>query len=263
MNERDRRLLTAYEAPAPRERAPLFGRLLGGCLAIAAAGGLLLLSVDVTPAEIVAAARAHRIHWTAPAPAQPIAPATPVAAVRETTPARAADRVAEPAAEPPVPADAPVAAPADAPAPRRVYGVRQVFAKGIAEGGGAPRMGIVVKRGNTLDGVADTLTATAADLGAAPVSLSTVDEAPRPLHRVAPVYSEALLAARASGTVTARLLIDAEGGVADVVVVEDIGYDSRDLAVAAFRQFRFSPARRGGQAVAVWIVHRIRFEFQE
>ena len=45
-------------------------------------------------------------------------------------------------------------------------------------------MGIVVKRGNTLDGVADTLTATEADLARPLVALSTVEEPPAPVHRV-------------------------------------------------------------------------------
>ena len=48
-----------------------------------------------------------------------------------------------------------------------------------------------------------------------------------------------------------------------VVIVEDIGLDSGEVAAVALRQFRFRPALRGGQAVPVWIVYKIRFEFQE
>ncbi len=259
MNERTRRLLTAYEVPAPADhRARLLGRLLGGCLAGTAALGLLLLTVEITPAEIAAAVQAHRIAYVPTSPPTPAEP--PPTLTRKAEPGKVepdamlAQAVDQPADVQP----APVAAP-----PRRVYGVRQVLARGLGDGGRAPRMGIVVKRGNTLDGVADTLTATAADLAGPLVPLSTVEQAPEPVHRVLPEYSPALIAARASGTVTARLLIDVDGRVAAVEVLEDIGHDSRDLAVAAFRQFRFRPALRGGEPVAVWIVHRIRFEFQE
>jgi len=261
MNERTRRLLTAYEVPAPADhRARLLGRLLGACLAVAAALGLLLLTVEITPTEIAAAVRAHRIAYLAPPPPTPAEPEAAPA------PAPAAPATIEPDAMLAQSEDVPAAEtppPAAAVAPRRVYGVRQVLAKGLGEGGHAPRMGIVVKRGNTLDGVADTLTATEADLAGPLVALSTVEQAPEPVHRVAPAYSAALIAARASGNVTARLLIDVDGRVAAVEVLEDLGHDSRDVAVAAFRQFRFRPALRGGEPVAVWIVHRIRFEFQE
>lgn len=95
------------------------------------------------------------------------------------------------------------------------------------------------------------------------VPISTVDVAPVPVHRVKPAYSDALREARASGTVTARLLIDVDGTVKVVEIREDLGLDSGALARAAFLVFRFRPARRDGVAVAVWIVHRIRFEFQE
>ena len=88
-------------------------------------------------------------------------------------------------------------------------------------------------------------------------------DAPEPVHQVKPRYSAAMLAARASGVVTARLLVDADGAVAEVVVLEDIGHDARTLAAEAFRQFRFRPARRHGESVAVWIVFRMRFEYQE
>lgn len=259
MNPQSRRLLTAYEQAAPPDdRARVLRRLLAATLVLAATLGLSLLAVEITPAEIAAAVRAHRIVYVAPEP-------TPPAVERAPEPVSAAPANLEPETMLAQAADQPPAAvpAAEAVAPRRVYGVRQVLAKGLGEGGEAPRMGLVVKRGNTLDGVADTLTATEADLAGPLVALSTVEQAPEPVHRVVPAYSAALVAARASGTVTARLLIDIDGRVAAVEVLEDIGHDSRELAVAAFRQFRFRPALRGGEPVAVWIVHRIRFEFQE
>jgi protein TonB len=225
--------------------------------------GALLLTVDLMPMVRQVRQEAHRIAFFAPEPpvAEPPAPAPEPVVLPEA--AVLAQAVDVPAPEPVDPPTVAAPEPADEPAPRRVYGVRKVLARGLGQGAGARQSGLVVKRGNVLDGVADTLTATAADLEGELAALSTVERAPEPLHRVKPRYSEALIAARASGVVTARLLVDTDGSVAAVEILEDLGHDSREVAAAAFRQFRFRPALRHGEPVAVWIVHRIRFEFQE
>jgi protein TonB len=153
------------------------------------------------------------------------------------------------------------ASPASAPA-RRVYGVRQVYAQGL--GASAGTGALLTKPGNSLDGAADTLRASAADLAAggggagAPAATKPVL-----LQQVKPRYSAALLAARASGVVKLHLLVGASGAVEAVEVLADIGYDSGALASAACRQFRFEPAREGNQPVPAWIQLSIRFEFQE
>ena len=145
--------------------------------------------------------------------------------------------------------------------PRRVYGVRKILANGF--GGDVATNGLVGKVGNVLNGRADSLVATAADLAGTLVSLSSVDAAPEPLRRVVPEYSDELRRQRASGTVAARLLIDLEGAVRRIEILSDFGFGSGDLARRAFAQFRFRPATRDGKPVSVWIVHKIRFEFQE
>ncbi len=150
---------------------------------------------------------------------------------------------------------------ATAPA-RRIYGVRKIYAQGLGSSSEASG-GLVTKRGNTLNGRRDTLTATEADLQGELAALSSVDQAPQPVHRVKPEYSEAMLSAQVRGEVTAYLLVDVDGSVQDVKITEDIGHDSRQVAARALRQFRFKPASRQGQPVAVWILHRIRFEFQQ
>ena len=148
------------------------------------------------------------------------------------------------------------------PAVRRVYGVRKVYAKGLGQGNSEPS-GLVSKRGNTIDGMADDLKATEADLQGELASLSSVDKAPEPLRRIKPVYSQAMLKAQVRGLVTAYLLVDTDGKVKDVKVTEDIGLDSRQVAKIALGGFQFKPALKNGSPVAVWILHRIRFEFQE
>ncbi|MEZ4649353.1 MAG: energy transducer TonB [Candidatus Eisenbacteria bacterium] len=157
----------------------------------------------------------------------------------------------------------PEVAPDEAPAPempaRPVYGVRKVLANGI--GRGAASGGIVTRRGNVLNGDVSTA-AEDGELVGSLVSISSVDAAPEPVHRVLPEYTDEMRAARASGVVSARLLIDTEGHVREIEILSDFGLGSAELARHAFEQFRFRPAQRGGEPVSVWIVHKIRFEFQ-
>ena len=148
------------------------------------------------------------------------------------------------------------------PVVRRVYGVRKIYAKGLGSGTSAA-VGLVSKMGNTIDGVADDLVATEADLQGELASLSSVDKAPDPLRRIKPIYSQAMLKAKVRGSVTAYLLVDVDGSVKDVKVIEDIGLDSRQVAIDALSGFKFKPALKKDSPVAVWILHRIRFEYQE
>ncbi len=252
----------------PRNEDRVMGYLLGGCTVVFLLISLVLHGIELPRREIKRAGEPGRITFfmspesvvepepvTTPQPDPETAPElTP-----ETVLGQAVDLTAP---EPEVEATpAPETEGAFEP-PRRVYGVRKVFARGLgaAEGGGSA---IIVQRGNTLDGRADTLTATERDLRGSVAPLSTVTRAPNPIERHKPGYSEAMRAARVRGTVTARLLIDTAGDVRRVEIVQDIGYDSRDLAIAAFEKFRFEPALRGSTPVAVWITHKIRFEFQE
>ncbi|MEZ4387290.1 MAG: energy transducer TonB [Candidatus Krumholzibacteriia bacterium] len=265
MTGRTAQSLFTQPAPLPEGERTL-PRLIGLSLLVSTGLGLLLLSLEVAPAVPRIAARAARITFEMPvSPPPPPAPApAPVDLTTPTVLAQTVDRPApEAAVRPDVPATAPtpVAEAEAAPPPRRVYGVRTVLAHGLGRDGAAG--GLVARRGNALDGMADTLGATPDDLRGELAALSTVERAPVPEHQVRPRYSEALLAARASGTVTARVLVDRDGRVAAVEVTEDIGYDSAAVAAAALSGFRFRPALRHGEPVAVWIIHRIRFEFQE
>ena len=256
--------------PGGEER---LGRYAALWLAICLAGGLALSTRDVPHTGTQSDTAAQRVtiamnEVTLPRPVATPEP-EPVAAAPvlepETVLAQPIDRpsAAVPVTpdRPPVPAATDDPEPAPAAPARRVYGVRRVYARGL--GGGSGAGGLVVKTGNTLDGLPDTLTATAADLQGRLAPLSSVESAPEPVHRERPAYSAALTAARAEGVVAAYLLIDVDGRVRDVKIVEDIGFDSAVVAEAAFRKFTFRPARRDGEPVAVWILHRIRFEFQD
>jgi hypothetical protein len=249
--------------PSDREGDRLFRRLFAANLAVAMGLGGLLLTVEITPAARLTLFDPDPVAFTVEAelsrPAPPAAKETPRATPRdERLPVITADTQLAQAMEFPSFDHEP---PAQAPA-RRVYGVRQVFARGLGTGSGGDG-GLVVKRGNTLDGKADTLTATEADLRGRVAPLSTVEVPPAPIRTIKPRYSQVLLDNRVSGVVSARLLVDVDGSVREVKITEDIGFDSREIATTAFHQFRFRPALRGERPVAVWILYKIRFEFQE
>ncbi|MEZ4655404.1 MAG: TonB family protein [Candidatus Eisenbacteria bacterium] len=142
---------------------------------------------------------------------------------------------------------------------RPVYGVRTVLAHGI--GAGSASGEIVSRRGNVLNGDVSSAAEDESEVGSL-VSISSVDAAPEPIHRVLPAYTDEMRRARASGVVTARLLIDRTGRVREVEILSDFGMGSAELARQAFEQFRFRPASRDGEPVSVRIVHKIRFEFQ-
>lgn len=72
-------------------------------------------------------------------------------------------------------------------------------------------------------------------------------EAPRILSAPDPVYPESARRRGVEGTVTAGLLIDADGGVTEVWVERSSGDGALDeAALAAVRRWRFAPARQNG-----------------
>ena len=65
------------------------------------------------------------------------------------------------------------------------------------------------------------------------------------------------------GGVVLEILIAADGTVAEASVVEPAGHGFDEAALAAARQFRFTPARRDGVAVPARIRYRYVFELRE
>jgi len=142
---------------------------------------------------------------------------------------------------------------------RRVYGLKRVYSKGIGASGGAGSA-IIGKRGNTLDTDIDTITATESDLQSPPVSITTVTTNPRPKTRVKPEYTKEMLENRVEGVVRVKVLVDIDGKVKRAIVLDDLGYGSKEQVSKACFKMTFEPARRGEEPVSVWIMIRFRFE---
>jgi TonB family protein len=83
------------------------------------------------------------------------------------------------------------------------------------------------------------------------------------LAKPRPAYTDAARAAKVEGEVLVEVLFTASGEVVVRRVIRGLGYGLDDSALAAARQIRFRPARRGGQPVdTVGIVH-ITFQLAE
>lgn len=142
---------------------------------------------------------------------------------------------------------------------RRVYGLKKVYSTGIGTGGDAGDA-IIGKRGNTLNTAIDTLTATDTDLKGELVSITTVTTYPRIKKQVKPEYTSLMLKERIEGVVRVRVLVDTDGRVKQAIVLDDLGFGSREMVGKACFQMEFEPAYAGDKPVSTWILIRIRFE---
>jgi TonB family protein len=84
---------------------------------------------------------------------------------------------------------------------------------------------------------------------------------PRKVHNVPPAYPDDARAAGIEGTVILDALIDAEGYVADVEVLQSVPMLDR-AAVEAVKQWRYLPTLLNGEARPVWMTVTINFTLQ-
>ncbi|MEJ2025084.1 MAG: energy transducer TonB, partial [Deltaproteobacteria bacterium] len=63
------------------------------------------------------------------------------------------------------------------------------------------------------------------------------------------------------GTVTLKVLVDRNGGVAELEIYESSGYRILDrAALNAVKTWRFIPGRKGNEPIDMWVVVPVRFE---
>lgn len=142
---------------------------------------------------------------------------------------------------------------------RRVYGLKKVYSTGIGVSGNAADA-IIGKRGNTLDTGIDTITATDSDLKGVPVSVTRVTRMPRIKKAVKPSYTPEMLEKRIEGIVRAKILVDIDGKVKQVIVLDDLGYGSKQMVAEAWFKSLFDPAFIGDEPAPTWIIVKVRFE---
>jgi protein TonB len=93
--------------------------------------------------------------------------------------------------------------------------------------------------------------------------LGAVDNAPRVLRRVAPRYPETARRQGRTGTVLLRFVVETDGSVSSVQVLESDPVGVFDTsAVRAVQQWTFSPGQRQGRSVRTWVQLPVRFRLE-
>ena len=86
-------------------------------------------------------------------------------------------------------------------------------------------------------------------------------EYPELIETAAADCPPAFIGSGIEGVVRMELLVNEEGGVDSVTVIQSLDPDLDDCAAEAARQFLFTPARANGEAVAVLLVYEYHFDF--
>jgi periplasmic protein TonB len=253
-------LLLPPSAP-PSSTGP-FGVIFALTLAFFLGAGLYLKNVKPLPVKEFDETRTEMIktqflvqQQKKPPPPKPKAPSE-----KKTEPKEPVDLTKAPLLNQKSDFTAPQTAQAAPQVARPVYGLRRVFSTGFGAGGSVADA-VIGKRGNTLDKDIDTLTPAPKDMKGQLVSITTVSTAPRLKHTVKPEYTKEMIAAKVEGVIKAELLIDIDGRVKEIRILNDLGFGTRERARDAFLQWLFDPAMRDGKPVATWIPTSITFVF--
>jgi len=83
--------------------------------------------------------------------------------------------------------------------------------------------------------------------------------APAAIKRVEPDYSKQALKAKLQGTVLVQIIIDEAGMPTHLTVLRSLGLGLDEKALEAVKQWRFSPATKGGKPVAVLATIEVNF----
>ena len=87
---------------------------------------------------------------------------------------------------------------------------------------------------------------------------------PRGGYQVIPSYPPSARREGIEGTTLLRVLVLADGHVGEVTVKKSAGHQDLDQAATdAVRQWRFDPARKGADAVAMWVLLPVEFHLKD
>ena len=86
--------------------------------------------------------------------------------------------------------------------------------------------------------------------------------APKVIYKVEPEYTEEARDAKITGTVLLSLIVDEAGHTGNIQVVRGLDPGLDKNAIAAVSQWRFDPARRNAQAVAVKVKIELNFHLK-
>ena len=95
--------------------------------------------------------------------------------------------------------------------------------------------------------------------GRIPLEVGGEVSAPVKVYGPSPPYTEEARLARVQGVVMLRTVIDSQGQIAAMEVIKGLPNGLTDSALATVREWRFEPARRGGEPVPVYYFLTISF----
>jgi protein TonB len=218
---------------------------------------VVALQPPVLPVQLVTLDAAEPPREAAPPPPRPER-ASPVRRPEPPRPAKAATpKVEEPAPQPVTEPPAPAAQ--VAPAPATVATLPAISEPAPAPGPPAPATS------NTTISLppSDPVVAAKPPAPAAPDAV-TQTARPRGGYQVRPAYPAAPRRLGIQGTTVLRVHILEDGRIGDVRVEHSAGHPDLDqAAMEAVRRWRFEPARRGADAVAMWVLLPVEFRLTQ
>ena len=111
----------------------------------------------------------------------------------------------------------------------------------------------ILKRSNEVEPGDDNSPVCTDSAGNPVFRISKSIDGPKLLFQIDPEYSEQARQAKISGITVVSLEVDKTGAIQDIQIVQPIGYGLDDQAVRAIERWRFSPATRAGEPVAVLV----------
>ncbi len=201
-----------------------------------------------------------------PPPAAPIPPRAPVTPPRLLAPRKPKETpVARPEERPVLAPPAPLAsAPTPTPAPAAPAPEPTTVARDAPAEPAPPATSIVSSIGGPSSSSSDA-PARSAPPGprTAAVAPEGITQYARPQggYQVRPSYPSAPRRLGVQGTTLLRVHVLADGRIGDVLVEKSAGHpDLDDAAADAVKRWRFEPARRGTEAVAMWVLLPVEFK---
>jgi periplasmic protein TonB len=217
---------------------------------------VVALQPPVLPVELVTLEAAEPPREAAP----PAAPRRERASlVRRSEPPRPREAATQKVEEPASPPVAPAPAPAEvAPAPASVATLPAISEPAPALGSSAP-----AASSTTVALPASAPVVAAKPSGTAPDGVSHTAR-PQGGYQVRPTYPSAPRRLGIQGTTVLRVHVMADGRIGAVLVEHSAGHPDLDqAAMEAVRRWRFEPARRGADAVAMWVLLPVEFRLTQ
>ena len=252
---------------------PVLGSVAVHAAGVAVASTVIAMAPD-SPAPPPVAIDVVRVEPPAPPPPPPPAPPKKV---EKITPPRLLTRPQEvptpaPAAAPPAPLDEPVRGRRNVPLGANTGTPDAGLFASAASGGSMPGLAgktfakgdfLVPGSGGTGGGKGEG--AKVAGIPQTSTDGGGLDEFARPLggYQTKPAYPESARRQGIEGVTTLRFEVLSDGHVGRVSVATSAGHASLDrAAMEAVKTWLFEPARRGKEAVAVWVTLPVQFRLQ-